>query len=313
MHHAPGAGPGIWPPGRRHRPRKLGACIRRERRDQEIDALRLGVSLGATLIDTAEYYGAGRTEELVGEAIAAVRDQVFLVTKVWPSHAEAGQVRASVLASLGRLGCRRVDAVLLHWPTRAVPLAATWRALADLQAEGLIGAWGLSNFQGAWLAAAAAAAPVGSTPAFNEVPYSIANRRVEHALLPHARAHGQLLLAWSPLGHGGIARWHGYPVLSQLAARRGVTPHQLALAFLVAQPGVVAIPRASHPDHARANAAAGALQLDPEERAALEAAFPLGRRTRFPVVPPYDPVFRLIWWMERRQHGDGRPALTPGR
>ncbi len=290
-----------------------GLGIRRERRAAEVAALRLGVSLGANLVDTAEYYGAGRTEELVGEAIAPVRDQVFLVTKVWPSHAAPEQVRASVRASLGRLGCRTVDAVLLHWPTRAVPLAATCRAFAELRAEGLIGAWGLSNFQGGWLTAAAAAASPGAAPAFNEVPYSLANRRVEHAVLSHARGHGQVLLAWSPLGHGGIARWRGYPVLAELAARRGLSPHQLALAFLVGQPGVVAIPRAASPDHARANAAAGTLALEADERARLEAAFPRGRRTRFPVVPPYDPVFRLLLWLERRQHGGGRSRLTPGR
>jgi diketogulonate reductase-like aldo/keto reductase len=271
-------------------------------RGREIDALRLGVSLGMTLIDTAEYYGAGRTEELVGEALSGCRDQVFLVTKVWPSHAGYRALQESVDASRRRLRTDRVDAVLLHWPTRSVPLAQTLRALADLQRQGAIGCYGLSNFAGDWLDAAEGAAPEGARPAFNQVPYSLADRRVENAVLPHARAHGQVVMAWSPLGHGRMTAWRGYGQLAACAAERGATPQQLALAFLVDRPGVVAIPRAARPEHVRANAAAGAMRLTPEERARLESAFPRGRKTRFPALPPYDPFFRLILWAEERSH-----------
>lgn len=270
-------------------------------RHAEIAALRLGVSLGMTLIDTAEYYGAGRTEELLGEALDGLWDKVFLVTKVWPSHAGYHALQESVRASLRRLRTDRVDAVLLHWPTRSVPLAESLGALADLQGQGLIGSYGLSNFTGPWLQAAERAAPAAARPLFQQVPYSIANRRVENAVLPHARERGQVVMAWSPLGHGRLATWRGYPALAACAAERGVTPHQFALAFLVDQPGVVAIPRAARPAHVRANAAAARLRLEPEERARLEAAFPRGTRTRFPVIPPYDPVFRLILWSEQRR------------
>jgi diketogulonate reductase-like aldo/keto reductase len=192
-----------------------------------------------------------------------------------------------------------------------VPLDATLGALADLCRDGLAATWGLSNFQGRWLARAADATPPGMPPAFNQVPYSIANRCVEDSVLQDALAHARLVLAWSPLGHGHMRRWPGYGTLAAVAAARGATPAQVALAFLAQQPGVIAIPRAADPEHARANALAGAITLDAAETAALVRAFPRGGRTRFPTLPPLDPIFRFVWWLERRQHGAA--PVTPDR
>jgi diketogulonate reductase-like aldo/keto reductase len=272
-----------------------GMGVDRRRRAREVEALRLGISLGMTLIDTAEFYAAGGAEEVVGEAVRDCREQVFLVTKVWPSHADYRSVLASVRGSLRRLRTDRVDAVLLHWPTRSVPLGETLRAFAALQAAGAIGCYGLSNFGPSWLRAAEAAAPEGTRPVLNQVPYSLRDRRVEREILPYARAHGQVLMAYSPLGHRArLEAWPGYPVLAAVARARGVSPQQVALAFLVSRPAVVAIPRAVRPDHVRANAAAGDLELTPEELARLDAAFPVPRTGELRLLPPYTPFFALV-------------------
>lgn len=280
-------------------------------RAREVQALRLGIALGMTLIDTAEYYGAGRAEAVVGEAVADCRDRVFLVTKVWPSHAGYREVLQSVAGSLRRMRTDRVDAVLLHWPTRSVPLTTTLRAFAELQARGVVGCFGVSNFDLPRWRAAEAASPPGTGPVFNQVCYHLANRRVENAILPHAQTHGQGLLAWAPLGHGRLSAWRGYPVLAAEADRLGVTPHQLALAFLVTRPGVVAIPKATTTEHVRANAAAGDLELGPDAVTRLEAAFPRGPHTRFPILPPHAPVFRLLLAAERARARGFPPRRRP--
>lgn len=284
----PAIGQGTWGMGRSP-----------ARRAAEVEALRLGLSLGMTLIDTAEYYAAGGAERVVGEAIRGCREQVFLVTKLWPCHARAQAVLESVHASLRRLGTDHLDAVLLHWPTRSVPLAETFRAFEHLSRAGTIGAYGVSNFGPAWLALADAA----GRPAFNQVPYSLADRRVENAILPHAQSRGQVVMAWSPLGHGRLRSWGGYRELAALATAKGVTPHQAALAYLASRAQVVSIPKAARLDHVRANAAAGDIALSPDEMQRLEAAFPRGPQHGFPILPPVDPVFRLLLWFERRRHG----------
>jgi len=286
----PAIGQGTWSMGQR-----------RGSRTREVEALRLGISLGMILIDTAEYYAAGRAEEVVGEAVADCRGQVFLVTKVWPSHAGYADAQRSVRDSLRRLRTDRLDAVLLHWPTASVPLVETLRAFADLQAGGVIGSFGLSNFDTRWLNAARAAMPPGTRAVFNQVPYSLQNRRIENSILPHARSHGQVIMAWSPLGHGRMGRWAGHEALAAVAAERGATAAQVALAFLVSRPGVVAVPKAVAPDHVRANAAAGDLELTEHELARLEAAFPRTPNAGLPLLPPYTPFFRLILWIERMQ------------
>ncbi len=276
-----------------------GVGLSRRNRSREVEALRLGVSLGMTLIDTAEFYSAGGAEEVVGDAVADCRDQVFLVTKVWPSNAGYAETLASVKQSLRRLHTDRIDAVLLHWPTRSVPLRETFRAFADLQRAGAVGAAGVSNFGPAWLRRAKDAAPsngdIGRL-AFNQVPYSLGHRQVERAILPYAQQHGQVVMAYSPLGHGRMPAWRGYSALIEVAAARGTTPAQIALAFLTSRPGVVAIPKAVRPEHVRANAAAASIALTPGELRRLERAFPLGRAAEIPILPPYTVFFRLILW-----------------
>jgi len=271
----------------------------RARRPAEVEALRLGISLGMTLIDTAQFYGAGGAEEVVGEAIADCRDQVFVITKLWPSNAGYAPALAAVRASLARLRLERVDALLLHWPVAPALLAGTLRAFAELQASGAVGFVGVSNFDARWLRAAGRAAPPDLRLAFNQVPYALANRRVEHAVLPFAQAHEQVLMAYGPLGHGRLPSWRGYPALKALAATRGATPHQLALAFVTSRPGVVAIPKASSPAHVRSNAAAGDLALTPDEVTGLEAAFPRGSDAAQWVPPASPTLFRLVLAVER--------------
>jgi diketogulonate reductase-like aldo/keto reductase len=268
-----------------------GMGLSRQRRAREVAALRQGIALGMTLIDTATLYAGGGAESVVGEAVAGLRDQVFLVTKVWPADARSRAVRASVAASLRRLGTDYLDAVLLHWPTRSVPLAETLGTFAELQAEGTVRFWGVSNFDGPWLRAAAAATPAGARLTFNEVPYSLTNRRCEREVLPAAAREGHLVIAYSPLAHG---RLRPTPALQEIASAHGVSPPTVALAFVVSRPGVVAIPKAVQPDHLEANAAAGRLTLLPEEVRRLEAAYPLTGGARLPLLPPYGPFFRLV-------------------
>jgi len=269
----------------------MGQDARSRRR--EVAALRLGISLGMTLIDTAEFYSGGRAEAIVGEAVADCRDQVFLVDKVWPSHAGYAEAMAAVRGALGRLRTHHLDAVLLHWPTRSAPVSETLRAFADLRREGLVRHFGVSNFHGAWLSAAEAGLPAGERVLFNEVRYSVADRGIERATLPYARAHGQIILAYSPLGEGRMARHPRYAALAQVAKRHGASPEQAALAWVVAGGGVAAIPKAVSPAHVRANAEAGDLTLDAEDVAAIDEAFRAAVGARLPALPPYGAFFRL--------------------
>lgn len=278
-------------------------------RGAQAEALRLGIGLGMTLIDTAEYYAAGGAEEVVGEAVADCRADVFLVTKVWPAHASPAETRRAVRASLRRLRTAAVDAVLVHWPPRPALLPGMLSALAELQADGCVRHVGVSNFDAAWLAAAEAAAPPGLRLAFDQVPYALPRRGVEAAVLPRLRASGRLLLAYSPLGHGHVRRWAGHPALAAVARARNLTPAQVALAFLCAEPGVVAIPKAGSPEHVRANAAAGDVRLSEAEIARLRAAFPRRGPATLPVIPPATALFRAVLWLEAATHG---PRRRPG-
>lgn len=286
-----------------------GMGERPERRRQEVEALRRGFALGMRVVDTAEVYGAGGAEEVVGEAVRDCRDQVFLVTKVWPSHAAPDAVFAAVRASLRRLCTGWVDAVLLHWPTDAVPLEATLWAFERLVREGLARHVGVSNFTPARLGRALA---LGGVPplALHEVRYGLDERRAERALIPEAAAHGRLILAYSPLAHGRLRRHRGFPALARVAARRGVSPERVALAWSVARPGVVAIPKAVDPAHVDDNAAAADLELTPEERAELEAAFPVRPGAGPPGLPPAGWLHRLAWAYMEARYGrrEGGPA-----
>lgn len=285
-----------------------------ERHREEVEALRLGIELGMTLIDTAEYYAAGGAERVVGDAIADQRERVFVVTKVWPSHAgEEAAIRA-VRASLRRMRTTYVDAVLLHWPTRSVPLEETLRAFARLEREGLVRYAGVSNFTPDWLTRLDAALGQMAEPprlALHQVPYSVGDRRVERRVLPDAQARGWAVMAYSPLGQGRLERMRGYEALQQIARARGVSPYQVALNWLLRRPGVVVIPKATNPAHVRDNANAGTWMLEPEEIQLLEAALGPPRGDFAVGLPPWGAFFTLAYWFEARRSGRGpdqRPA-----
>ncbi|HUC19805.1 MAG TPA: aldo/keto reductase [Acetobacteraceae bacterium] len=242
----------------------------------EMEALRLGLDLGLTLIDTAEMYGSGGAERVVAEAIAGRRDEVFLVSKVMPQNATHTGTRAACERSLKRLGTDRIDLYLLHWPG-ATPIDETVAAFETLRAEGKIRAWGVSNFDVAGMEALATV-PNGMVCATNQVLYNLEERGIEFDLLPWCAARGIPVMAYTPLGQGG--RLLRSRALGQIAARHNVAPATVALAFLLTRPGTIVIPKAVQPAHVRANAAAAALRLDAEDLAALDAAFPPPRRAQ---------------------------------
>ena len=245
-----------------------------------IAALRRGLDLGMTHIDTAEMYGAGRAEELVGAAIAGRRDEVFLVSKVLPEHASRRGTLVACERSLARLRTDRLDVYLLHWRGEH-PLEDTVGAFDQLQREGKILAWGVSNFDVPDLDEIHAIAGDGRIVC-NQVLYHLQERAIEHAVLPWCEAHGVVVVAYSPFGHGRFPgpRTKGGRVLHEIAVAHGATPRQVALRFLVRRPSVFAIPKASNPEHAAENAAAGDLQLTDAELARIDRAFPRGPRPR---------------------------------
>jgi diketogulonate reductase-like aldo/keto reductase len=237
---------------------------------QEVDALRLGLDLGMTLIDTAEMYGDGEAERIAGRAIAGCpRDAVFLVSKVLPSNASRAGVPRACAASLKRLGTDYLDLYLLHWQGR-VPLAETVEAFERLRDAGLIRAWGVSNLD----VDALASLPPGC--ATDQVLYNLEHRGPEFDLLPWMERQGMPVMAYSPVGQGG--RLLRNKALGAVAARHEATPAQVAVAFTLVRPGVCSIPKATGPAHVRENAAAGELRLDAEDLSALDQAFPPPRR-----------------------------------
>ncbi|HEX2019560.1 MAG TPA: aldo/keto reductase [Aurantimonas sp.] len=243
------------------------------RREAEIAALREGIDRGMTLVDTAEIYGNGRSEQLVAEAIAGRRDEIFLVSKVAPGNASRqGTVRACE-ASLERLGTDRLDLYLLHW-RGSVPLSETVEALEGLKKAGKILRWGVSNFDVADMEELAEAG--GEAVQTNQVLYNPAERGVEYALLPMLTGQSVPLMAYSPVGQGGTLL--DDPALTRVAERHDATPARVALAFVLRQPGVIAIPKAGRQHHVRDNAAALDLQLNDVDLAEIDAAFPPPRR-----------------------------------
>ncbi|MFC7397096.1 aldo/keto reductase [Chelatococcus sp. GCM10030263] len=243
-------------------------------RRKEIAALRAGIDCGMTVIDTAEMYGDGASEELVGEAIAGRRGAVFLVTKVLPSNASrSGTVRACE-ASLERLKTDYVDLYLLHWRGR-VPLAETVEAFDALTRAGKIRRWGVSNFDVDDMEELAGVADAGAC-AVNQVLYNPEHRGIEFDLMPWQREHQIPIMAYSPLGQGG--RLLRSPALAEIAKRHGANPAQVALAWALRDDNVVAIPKAGSSRHAEENARAADLALTPEDLAAIDADFPPPRR-----------------------------------
>jgi diketogulonate reductase-like aldo/keto reductase len=249
-------------------------------RRQAVRALRAGLDAGATHVDTAEMYGEGRVEEIVGEAIAGRRDEVFLVSKVLPENASRRGTVAACERSLRRLGTDRLDGYLLHWAGEH-PLADTLAAFAELAAAGKIRTFGVSNFDEGELAEAVRLAGPGRI-ACNQVLYHLGERRIEHAVIPFCEAHGIAVVGYSPFGSGRFPGpgSRGGRVLAAIGAQHGVTPRQVALAFLVRRPSLFAIPKSSRAERAVENTRAAGLALGADEIARIEAAFPLGPRRR---------------------------------
>jgi diketogulonate reductase-like aldo/keto reductase len=244
-----------------------------------IAALRKGLDLGLTHVDTAEIYGDGKVETLVGEAIAGRRDEVFLVSKVAPDHATHEGVLRACDKSLRRLQTDRLDCYLLHWPGRH-PLDGTVRGFEDLVKAGKIRSWGVSNFDVEELEQVRRIAGPGRI-ACNQVRYNLEDRSIERAVLPWCVREGVTLVGYSPFGAGRFpsASTARGRVLADVAQARGVSPYQVALAFLVRLPGTLAIPKAAREAHVADAAAAGSLVLAETDLRAIEAAFPLPRGT----------------------------------
>ncbi|NMO94037.1 aldo/keto reductase [Actinomycetospora sp. TBRC 11914] len=235
-------------------------------RTAEVAALRAGIDLGLTVIDTAELYADGAAEEVVGEAVRGRRDEVFLVSKVLPRHATTDGTVAACRASLDRLGTDRLDLYLLHW-RRGIPLAETVAGFEELLEEGSIRAWGVSNLDVHDLDDL----PDGAVPAADQVLYNLTRRGPEANLFPRCARTGVTIMAYSPVEKGRLL---DHPDLVRVAAERGATPAQVALAWSVRRDDVVAVPKAVRIAHVEENAAALRLELTAEELAALDHAFP---------------------------------------
>jgi diketogulonate reductase-like aldo/keto reductase len=254
----PVLGQGTW---------RMGEDARR--RKDEVAALRLGLDLGMTLIDTAEMYGSGEAEEVIAEAIRGRRDEVFLVSKVYPHNATADGAPAACERSLKRLKTDVIDLYLLHW-RGSVPLAETVEAFGKLIEQGKIRQFGVSNLQTEEMDEVRAL-PGGEGCATNQVLYNLARREPERTLMPWCREHGMPLMAYSPIDQGRMSRDRA---LNEIAKKHDASWAQIALAWVLAQDGVFTIPKAARPDHVRQNRAALDLVLPPEDLERLDQEFP---------------------------------------
>jgi diketogulonate reductase-like aldo/keto reductase len=240
----------------------------REQRKAEIGALRLGLDLGMTLIDTAEMYAEGDTERLVGEAISGRRDEVFLISKVLPSHATRRGTLDACTASLRRLKTDRLDMYLLHW-RGSVPLGQTIEAFAELKERGLIRHWGVSNFDVTDLGDLFRT-PGGTGVQTDQVLYNLARRGPEFNLLPWCRKQDLPVMSYSPIEQGELL---SHPAVRGVAERNDITPAQVALAWVLRQPQLCAIPKSGSTARVQENAAAAAIRLGPPDLAELDLAF----------------------------------------
>jgi len=240
--------------------------------------LRRGLDLGLAHIDTAEMYGSGAAERLVGEAVAGRRDEAFIVSKVLPQNASRAGVRSACERSLKNLNTDRIDCYLLHW-RGGTPLSETFAAFEDLLRTGKILSWGVSNFDVSDLDEAFAIAGPGRI-ACNQVLYHLKERAIEHAVLPWCEAHGVALTAYSPFGQQDFpkAASPGGGMLAQIGAAHGASARQAALAFLARSPATFVIPKASSLAHVEDNAGGGDLVLSEAECATIDKAFPRGAR-----------------------------------
>ncbi len=246
-----------------------------------VETLRRGIDLGLTHIDTAEMYGSGKAEQIIAKAIEGRRDEIFLVSKVLPSNASRKGVLRACEATLARLKTDRLDCYLLHW-RGSHPLEQTVAAFDQLIDEGKILSWGVSNFDVDDLKELHGLSS-SSPPVCNQVLYHLQERAIEHAVIPWCSDHGIAVVAYSPFGsQSGFPAPHsaGGHVLQEIADVHGATPRQVALRFLLQNPGVFAIPKASTPEHVADNAEAGNLALSSAEVARIDEAFPRGSRPR---------------------------------
>lgn len=246
-----------------------------DRRADELAALRLGLDLGMTLVDTAEMYADGRAEGLVGEGIATRRDEVFLVDKVLPGNADRKDTVDACHRSLRRLRTDRIDLYLLHWRGR-VPLDETVAAFEELVRGGQIRHWGVSNFDTRDLADLAGVTGGGDVET-DQILYNLQRRGPEFGVIPYCRQRGVPVMAYSPVEQGRLL---GHPVLEEVASRHGITPARVALAWVLRSDGMIAIPRAGTLEHVRDNAGALDVQLDADDLQLLDQAFPPPRTHR---------------------------------
>ncbi|MDF2621719.1 MAG: aldo/keto reductase [Xanthobacteraceae bacterium] len=260
----PALGIGTWMMGERPAARK-----------EETESVRLGVELGLTLVDTAEMYGEGACETFLGDALAGLRDKVFLVSKVYPHNASRAGVVAACERSLKRLKTDHLDLYLLHW-RGGVPLAETIIGFEHLKSQGKIRHWGVSNFDTDDMNELYET-PGGEGCAVNQVLYNLTRRGPEYDLLPWLEEQEIPLMAYSPIEQGRI-KTSG--VLAEIAAKHGAKPFQVALAWVLRSPNNIVIPKASRPEHMRENAGARDIKLDNDDLAALDAAFPPPSRKR---------------------------------
>jgi diketogulonate reductase-like aldo/keto reductase len=239
------------------------------RRSEEIAALRTGLDLGMTLIDTAEMYADGGAEELVGEAIAGRRDEVFLVSKVLPQHATREGTLAACARSLARLGTEWIDLYLLHW-RGPVPLEETLEGFVDLRRSGMIRHWGVSNFDVDDLNEVIAL-DGGDMLGTDQVLYNLTRRGIEYDLIPWCEKHGLPIMAYSPIEQGRALQ---HPTVRGIAKRHHAAPAQVALAWVLRRDGIIAIPKAGSSDHVRENRQALDLHLSARDMSELDLAFP---------------------------------------
>jgi diketogulonate reductase-like aldo/keto reductase len=239
---------------------------------EEEDALRTGLSLGMTLIDTAEMYGGGRSEKLIGRAIAGQRDRVFLVSKVSPNHVAGDGIARACDASLARLGTDHLDLYLLHWPTRDAALSSIVAAFESLRAAGKIRAWGVSNFQVSDMEDLFRVSR-GDRCTTNQVLYNLGNRGIERDLLPWCERHAIPVMAYSPLGGPGASLLRD-PTLARIGAAHSCSAAAVALAWTIRNGNVIAIPESGSASHIKENAVALSLTLTPDELRTLDTAYP---------------------------------------
>ena len=255
----PALGQGSWHLGQGRHPEAV-----------EEEALRIGLSLGMTLIDTAENYGDGRSEELIGRAIAGERDRVFLVSKVETNHVAGDGIARACEASLARLGTDHLDLYLLHWPVEVSELPGVVAAFESLRAAGKIRAWGVSNFTVGGMEDLFHV-PLGDRCATDQVLYNVGSRGIEHDLLPWCEQRGIPVMAYSPLGGNSLV---GDPTLAHIGAAHGCSAAAVALAWAIRSGNVIAIPESGSAAHVQENAVALSLTLTPQELETLDAAHP---------------------------------------